>query len=909
MARIIRLLTFNILLLLTIPVSSIASGLHQLSLTDGICGSSVMGFLEDTHGVMWIATSNGINLYDGYYMQSYSLPTEGKQSPVLVYQLCKGEKGSIYAATDKGIYVLYSNNNEFHRIFKDVKFAECVTFANGNLFIGNRQGLFMSDDDKHLNQIYGKQTNKNNSVRDIKVDRHGDVWFTTRMSLNKFSVLTGKMTSVQIPTETGLNRFDFFKNRVVVGSKADGLFIVDKSLRGSAKKILEGLNVIHSVHTDKQQKYIYIATDGTGAYVIDGTTYQIVEKYGILEDDSHRISTNAVLDFYPCSNGTRWFGTFRYGLFHSVQNNTLFDTYRVGTFDSAGKNVLSFLLGKETILAVNGGFYVVNNETGASSYYDTSVYGVYVIKKISEIGNKVYLSSIDHGMLEYNKATHSLSRLSAFKGMDNMIVANCAKDKKNHLWIITTSGIYMLNDNDVTMYNNLNSNILSGPSSIVFDKNGNGWISTMYGLSIYQQADSSVKNSDFPKGFVDFTKCHLTTNGKEIFGYRGNTIVYSDASMTNFGELALPKGVLDEVCTDVMVDRQNRIWLVSEKGLFMYDRRTKSIQHYNGGQALTFQGINTRTLQQDASGNIWIGTTDGLKYMKASRLKEFSHQKRHIHLDNLRLGNELVSKSEYLNCIRNGELNVKWNIVSSNIEFNPYAVHYSTDNNQLYEYRVDDGQWTLATTNKIVVKSLFPGKHILELRESGTVNATRYTVWVSPSWLFWLEVALLTMSVVIFVWWKRYVRNTNIIIQEHKETEQALIDEHQSMAHEETNTKYAKSRQSDEELASVSQKMEEYVKTQKPYLNQEFKLGDMAAELKISPSKLSQVFSLYLNVSYYDYINSFRLEEFKQLVAQGLHKKLTVTALSEQCGFKKTSFFSTFRKLEGMTPTEYIKKH
>ena len=34
------------------------------------------------------------------------------------------------------------------------------------------------------------------------------------------------------------------------------------------KKIMEGLNVIHSVHTDKQQKYIYIATDGTGAYVI-----------------------------------------------------------------------------------------------------------------------------------------------------------------------------------------------------------------------------------------------------------------------------------------------------------------------------------------------------------------------------------------------------------------------------------------------------------------------------------------------------------------------------------------------------------------------------------------------------------------------------------------------------------------
>lgn len=71
--------------------------------------------------------------------------------------------------------------------------------------------------------------------------------------------------------------------------------------------------------------------------------------------------------------------------------------------------------------------------------------------------------------------------------------------------------------------------------------------------------------------------------------------------------------------------------------------------------------------------------------------------------------------------------------------------------------------------------------------------------------------------------------------------------------------------------------------------------------------KLSLVLNQQLNKSYYAYVNHFRLEEFKRLIDEGEYKRYTVTALSEQCGFKRTSFFSTFRKVEGMTPAEYLK--
>ena len=102
--------------------------------------------------------------------------------------------------------------------------------------------------------------------------------------------------------------------------------------------------------------------------------------------------------------------------------------------------------------------------------------------------------------------------------------------------------------------------------------------------------------------------------------------------------------------------------------------------------------------------------------------------------------------------------------------------------------------------------------------------------------------------------------------------------------------------------------MKDYVERERVYTNADLKMKDLADVLHLSSSKLSQVFNLYLNENYYEFINRYRLDEFKRLIAAGEHTRFTITALSEQCGFKKSNFFSTFRKVEGVTPVEYLKK-
>ena len=71
---------------------------------------------------------------------------------------------------------------------------------------------------------------------------------------------------------------------------------------------------------------------------------------------------------------------------------------------------------------------------------------------------------------------------------------------------------------------------------------------------------------------------------------------------------------------------------------------------------------------------------------------------------------------------------------------------------------------------------------------------------------------------------------------------------------------------------------------------------------------MSYLFNQYLNRNYYDYINDYRITEFKSLVEQDEYSKYTLSALAELCGFSsRASFFRYFKKATGITPNEYIR--
>ena len=86
-------------------------------------------------------------------------------------------------------------------------------------------------------------------------------------------------------------------------------------------------------------------------------------------------------------------------------------------------------------------------------------------------------------------------------------------------------------------------------------------------------------------------------------------------------------------------------------------------------------------------------------------------------------------------------------------------------------------------------------------------------------------------------------------------------------------------------------------------------VAELASLIGTTSHSLSYLFNQYLEKNYYDYINEYRVEEFKALILKEEYAKYTLTALAELCGFSsRASFFRSFKKVTGITPNEYIKQ-
>jgi AraC-like DNA-binding protein len=117
---------------------------------------------------------------------------------------------------------------------------------------------------------------------------------------------------------------------------------------------------------------------------------------------------------------------------------------------------------------------------------------------------------------------------------------------------------------------------------------------------------------------------------------------------------------------------------------------------------------------------------------------------------------------------------------------------------------------------------------------------------------------------------------------------------------------YQKSGLSESEAQSHLNKLINVMQTEKPYLNSELTLRELADHLSVSAHNLSEVLNTRLNQNFYDFINSYRVEEVKRRLAVNESEKYNLLTIAYDSGFNsKTSFNTVFKKQTGTTPSQY----
>jgi len=111
------------------------------------------------------------------------------------------------------------------------------------------------------------------------------------------------------------------------------------------------------------------------------------------------------------------------------------------------------------------------------------------------------------------------------------------------------------------------------------------------------------------------------------------------------------------------------------------------------------------------------------------------------------------------------------------------------------------------------------------------------------------------------------------------------------------------------EKEAIVQTLLAFMKSDKPYLDPELSLDQLAAKLSLKPRALSQAINDIRQQNFFDFINRYRIDEAKNLLTNPKDKKITVLEILYQVGFNSKSSFNTlFKKYTGLTPTEFRKE-
>lgn len=99
-----------------------------------------------------------------------------------------------------------------------------------------------------------------------------------------------------------------------------------------------------------------------------------------------------------------------------------------------------------------------------------------------------------------------------------------------------------------------------------------------------------------------------------------------------------------------------------------------------------------------------------------------------------------------------------------------------------------------------------------------------------------------------------------------------------------------------------------YMLREKPFLAPKISIAELSHRTGIPVNHLSKIINEQLGLNFFDFINSYRVEEFKRLVSEAKYEHFTLLGLAFEAGFNsKSTFNAIFKKFTQQTPSEYIR--
>jgi len=106
------------------------------------------------------------------------------------------------------------------------------------------------------------------------------------------------------------------------------------------------------------------------------------------------------------------------------------------------------------------------------------------------------------------------------------------------------------------------------------------------------------------------------------------------------------------------------------------------------------------------------------------------------------------------------------------------------------------------------------------------------------------------------------------------------------------------------------EELKQLMEQEQLYTNPDLGRDHIAQQLGISPGYLSQILGRSDAGTFTQFVNGYRVEAVKKMLVEKRYAHYSLLAIGQEAGFKsKSAFYTTFKKLSGMTPKAYREAH
>jgi ligand-binding sensor domain-containing protein len=814
---------------------SIVSGQHKnrifesFDVEQGLSSNWVRDIAQDKKGYIWLATSDGLNRFDGYNFKVYKRNEEDSKSLLVNYVrsifvdnedvLWVGYNGGIsrYDAHLDAFSHFTNNPNNPSSISSD-KISDITGDSKGNLWVATKdQGICQLDKITYNFRSY-KHTNEQVNIQHVlHCDRKDRLWIGTMAAGIKVFDIPSKQYKMEIGSQPGMQNlfvtavFEDAQGGIWVGTAKDGLYYFNE-----AQQLFERITtvpqdrMVAAIHQDVDG-IIWVSSENAGLYLLDPKTQQSVNvrhnKY-----IPNTLGHNSINSILRDNANNMWLGTFASGVdLYKVPNNRFGHIVNdPSSTNSLSHNaVLCFAEASDKKLWIgtdDGGlnvydpvtekFRLYNKQNTAHSLTSDVILSVYEDKQ-----KNIWVGTYLEGLLVMDSKTGKFKTKIPAHSFGSLL-----EDASSNFWLGSWRDGLFLYDRDRNTHkafihkdkdpSSLSDNFIY---HVYEDKQKNIWVCTAMGLNLLEDKNTGkfrrfMNDPGNPNSLGDNTVYHCFEDSKGRFwvGTAGGLSVMNRDSI-KFYTYKEKHGLANNSVLGIQEDESGKIWVSTNKGISCFDPQTRTFKNYDKSDGLQSNQFNIKALARLSSGELLFGGINGYNRFDPKDIRE-NEKLPAVTIKRLRAYNKNENNNHRKNqTIYNPEQKLVFDHTLSNLNIDFVAFNYANTKKVKYAYKLDghDHDWHYTDLpTPVSYTNLLPGNYTFVAKaanEDGHWNeeGAKLTITIEPpfwsSW--WVRVVGIAAAValVYYLYKKKYVTiiRKQRILESRVQVKNKLIEEHQ----------------------------------------------------------------------------------------------------------------------------------